>query len=223
MFMTGALCIIGAGSPLQPLVAILFELMYLLAVLKLAPYESDADDWSSFISSLTIMLTVLLGFAIIFDSAAETPTFSIDVLGKVMVGLMGTAMALQVLIMLWDSGWFDRCLTKKVEDEEVGKEAVKVSTRVVPIVHVKEEEDSMKREKSLRAVRLKFGANSKEYMEATKQLQELVVQDVNASSSSSDETPFASSSSSSSGLAADLEEKKNLQQRARASFVPPEL
>ena len=32
--------------------------------------------------------------------------------------------------------------------------------------------------------------NSKEYMEATKQLQELVVQDVNASSSSSDETPF---------------------------------
>jgi len=60
-------------------------------------------------------------------------------------------------------------------------------------------------------------------MEATKQLQELVVQDVNASSSSSDETPFASSSSSSSGLAADLEEKKNLQQRARASFVPPEL
>ena len=100
--------------------------------------------------------------------------------------------------------------------------AGKVSTKVVPIV--KEEEDSMDEQKSLRAVRLKFGAKSKEYMEATEQLQGVVVQDVNtSSSSSSDVTPFSSSSSSSSGPAADLEEKENMQQRASASFVPPEL
>ena len=84
----------------------------------------------------------------------------------------------------------------------------------------------MDEQKSLRAVRLKFGAKSKEYMEATEQLQGVVVQDVNTSSSSSSDvhvTPFSSSSSSSSGPAADLEEKQNMQQRASASFVPPEL
>jgi hypothetical protein len=37
MLMTGALCVIGQGSTVQPLVAVLFELMYMLTVLKLAP------------------------------------------------------------------------------------------------------------------------------------------------------------------------------------------
>ena len=37
MLMTGALVIIAKGSTVQPLVAVLFQLAFLLAVLKLAP------------------------------------------------------------------------------------------------------------------------------------------------------------------------------------------
>jgi predicted outer membrane repeat protein len=41
MLMTGALCVIGQGSTVQPLVAVLFELGYLLTVLKLAPVSCN--------------------------------------------------------------------------------------------------------------------------------------------------------------------------------------
>lgn len=64
MFMTGALCVIGQGSSLKPLIAVLFQLTFLLVVLKLAPYADDDDDLSSFISSLAIVLTCLFGFAL---------------------------------------------------------------------------------------------------------------------------------------------------------------
>jgi hypothetical protein len=37
MLMTGALCVIGQGSSVKPLVAVLFQLTFLLLVLKLAP------------------------------------------------------------------------------------------------------------------------------------------------------------------------------------------
>lgn len=42
--------------------------MYMLVVLKLAPYESESDDWASFITSLTITLTLLSGFTLMSDS-----------------------------------------------------------------------------------------------------------------------------------------------------------
>ena len=62
-FMTGALCVIGENST-KPLIAVLFQLAFLLIVLKTAPYEEDDDDLSSFISSLAIVLTCLCGFAL---------------------------------------------------------------------------------------------------------------------------------------------------------------
>jgi|TARA_B110000091_G_scaffold214373_1_gene267345 hypothetical protein len=44
MFMTGALCVIGAGTAVQPLLASLAQLFFMLLVLKLAPFENDHDD-----------------------------------------------------------------------------------------------------------------------------------------------------------------------------------
>ena len=40
MLMTGALVIIAKGSTVQPLVAVLFQLIFLLTVLKLAPVRT---------------------------------------------------------------------------------------------------------------------------------------------------------------------------------------
>ena len=57
--MTGALVVIGKGSEVQPLVAVLFQMTFMLTVLKLSPYESDNDDVASFVSSLCICLATL--------------------------------------------------------------------------------------------------------------------------------------------------------------------
>ena len=40
--------LISPGTSTQPLVATLFQMGYLLLVLKTAPFVSDADDYSSF-------------------------------------------------------------------------------------------------------------------------------------------------------------------------------
>ena len=67
MLMTGAMVVIAPGTSAQPLVATLFQMGYLLLVLKTAPFISDADDYSSFNSALTLALSMLCGFAIMAD------------------------------------------------------------------------------------------------------------------------------------------------------------
>lgn len=69
--MTGALVIIAKGSSVQPLVAVLFQLTFLLVVLKLSPYGEDDDDLSAFISSMVILLMSLGAVMLITDASAE--------------------------------------------------------------------------------------------------------------------------------------------------------
>jgi len=66
--MTGAMVIVGNGTPLQPLVAMLIQMMFLLSVLKMAPYNDDLDDWSSFISSFALTLTTLAGYTLMMKT-----------------------------------------------------------------------------------------------------------------------------------------------------------
>ena len=66
--MTGAMVVVGSGTPLQPLVAMLVQMIFLLSVLKMAPYNDDLDDWSSFISSLALTLTTLSGFVLMIKT-----------------------------------------------------------------------------------------------------------------------------------------------------------
>ena len=75
-FMTGALVVIGENSTIQPLVGSLFQLGFLLCVLKLSPYSSNDDDLSAFVSSLTLYLTMVGGMVMITrDSAIGGKSF----------------------------------------------------------------------------------------------------------------------------------------------------
>ena len=87
--MTGALCVIGQGSSMQPLVAVLFQMAYLLLVLKTEPYEDYHDDWSAFVSSLVIVVLCLCGFAL----DASSDTFA----GKHITNLMVTITIMSVI------------------------------------------------------------------------------------------------------------------------------
>ena len=100
--MTGALCVIGAGTVAQPLLATLVQLFFLLLVLKLAPYEEDKDDWASMIASITLVLTMLCGFAIMSDeSAGDDAQFGDSgAVGTVLVLLSGTCTGSVLVIAL---------------------------------------------------------------------------------------------------------------------------
>ena len=102
MLMTGALCVIGQGSAVQPLVAILFQFTYLLVVLKVAPYDSSGDDWSSILTSLTIVLTLLIAFALATDGNGEKNASSFDgeFFGVLMIGMFVCTMVVQIGIMV---------------------------------------------------------------------------------------------------------------------------
>ena len=66
--MTGAMVVVSSGKPQQPLVAMLIQVSFLLLVLKLAPYEDNIEDWSSFICSLALTLTTLFGFMLMVNT-----------------------------------------------------------------------------------------------------------------------------------------------------------
>ena len=74
--MTGAMVIVKNGTPLQPLIAMLIQMIFLLVVLKMAPYNDDLDYWSSFICSLALMLTTLAGFLLMISNKNLDPILS---------------------------------------------------------------------------------------------------------------------------------------------------
>ena len=92
------MCIIAAGTSAQPLVATLFQLAFLLVVLKLAPYDGDTDDQASFIAALTLTLTMLCGFALMMDNPLE-PNFDPSITGGVMMFISIGCLVLEFGVM----------------------------------------------------------------------------------------------------------------------------
>merc|ERR1711871_1520362 len=62
---------VGNGTSAQILFGILVSLFYLMLVLKKAPYQDDFDDLLQFFSSLSILLTLQLGFAFKLSAGDE--------------------------------------------------------------------------------------------------------------------------------------------------------
>ena len=98
MFVTGAMAIIGTGTPAQPLVGCLFQLIILLVTLKLAPYESSEDDWASFFTLLSIMITMIIGFALISDTNNQFPE---ELMTFLLIGVNMTCFVVNLIIMFW--------------------------------------------------------------------------------------------------------------------------
>ena len=102
MIMTGGLILVATGSSAQLLLAEIITLSYMLFVLKLMPYHSHHDDLLSFVTSLQIMLTLMLAFALKTDtldsengstsgSSSSKSTYDSRVMGLLMTGLTVSA------------------------------------------------------------------------------------------------------------------------------------
>ena len=141
MIMTGAMCVIAPGSSLQLLVGVLVTLIYMLLVLKTAPYEEDSEDYTSFIACLTLTLTTVGGFALITDNL-NTPTYQSQVLGAVLIGLAVCCIALEIgIVVLIDCGAYEKIRGR----QENGKQEVSSGnrTQVLPITTMINQEDEL--------------------------------------------------------------------------------
>ena len=73
MILTGVMCVVGAGSSAQLVIALLVVLVYMQLVLKLAPFVDNTDDWLSFTTSFQLLVT-LLGGLLLFTALAVVLT-----------------------------------------------------------------------------------------------------------------------------------------------------
>ena len=91
------------GTPLQVLIAVLIMLSHLLVVLKLAPYESDGEDVSSFLSSLTLTLTTIGGIVLMTDGNDDgsNKTFNSNGLAYILIAISVLCIASQIGITIF--------------------------------------------------------------------------------------------------------------------------
>lgn len=141
VLMTGALVLVGQGSSIQPLVGVLFELAYLLAVLKFSPYLSDDDDTSSFVSSLAIVLTTLGAVMLITESykaEEEDRSFNDNFVGSFMVCISAFTAGFETLMIFWSTEKGSACRTKTPCAQKKGgdKELMKARASQVAVAPV---------------------------------------------------------------------------------------
>ena len=86
MMLTGAMTIIAAGSSAQLVIALLIVLLNMLAVLKLAPFVDEADDWLSFLTSFQMVMTILGGLLMMMNDPAD-PDYDSAFMGDLLIGI----------------------------------------------------------------------------------------------------------------------------------------
>ena len=90
--------VIEPGSPLQLILATLVMLIFTLVTLKLAPYRSKADDWTSFMVSLVITGNTQAGFVLLMDK--DTHNFNPDNIEVMLLVMNIGVLSMQVLNMV---------------------------------------------------------------------------------------------------------------------------
>ena len=137
--MCGGLVMAAPGTPFQVLIATLIMLCHLLVVLKLAPYDSDGEDTSSFLSSLTLTLTTIGAIVLMTDGNADgsNKTFNSDGLAYILITISVLCIASQIGITIFvDCGvWENRCAKDGGKKED--------ATKVLPIVSKEEKQQQI--------------------------------------------------------------------------------
>jgi len=122
--LVGTLQIVGFGRHGQSIIACLLQLGILLLTLKRAPFLNSIDNRSHFVSSLTIMLVVLCGFALLVDlPTAQHPTitFSEDFMTTCLLSLLAahfmftTATSIHILFADKVYTLYTQCIRKCIQ------------------------------------------------------------------------------------------------------------
>ena len=123
MILTGVMCVVGAGSSAQLVIALLVVLVYMQLVLKLAPFVDNTDDWLSFMTSFQLLITLLGGLLLFTDDPDPAQkTYDSEIMGVVLIGvnLIAFVALLVSLVLLCP------CIRRRCE-----KKVVVTQTKVV--------------------------------------------------------------------------------------------
>jgi len=93
MAMTGGLSVVAPGTPVQMLCSIFVMIGYLLIIVRTRPYLRDIDDTMSFISTLALCVTLILGLTMAMD---EKNFFDKEQMGVLLVAMNCCVLALQL-------------------------------------------------------------------------------------------------------------------------------
>ena len=103
MVMTGFMCIVTPGSSSQLLIATLIMLIYMLLVLKTAPFVEESEDLSCFIACFTLTLTYIGGFALISEVNNKenvAPTYNSNLLAICLIGINVLCILIELVIFI---------------------------------------------------------------------------------------------------------------------------
>ena len=167
MIMTGAMCLVGAGTAAQPMVATLVQLFFLLLVLKLAPYEEDSDDMAGFVASLALTLTLFAAFAI-SNTDPNNPNFDSDIIGVLLIAISVLCVVFELGLAAYDLEL--PCCKEKTKFKKMreAERDMKKNTKVVPSSMDRGGNENTR--EALKDIRLKYGAASEEYRAAAKEI-----------------------------------------------------
>jgi hypothetical protein len=151
--LTGAMCAIMPGSPIQLLIALLIVLGYLLVVLKASPYKGILEDTLAFVTSLCLSLSLILGFAIITDTS-DAKVFNMTTMGMVLIAInvLPFFFLMYALLKIVRKGSDVGILAEeKTADNQTFASGSKGSTKVTPakFKKVKTEEQQLAQQKVL--------------------------------------------------------------------------
>ena len=145
--MTGAMVIVKNGTPLQPFIAMLIQMIFLLVVLKLAPYNDDLDDWSSFVCSLALTMTTLAGFLLMMSqkNTGDLPLLPVGILTNALIGINALCFIYEMVVI----GYVvcqEKCVKRKKNekssaDTELKTKKNKNKVQVLPIEDKKSNND----------------------------------------------------------------------------------
>ena len=99
MLLTGPMVIIASGSSVQIVIALMVVLIFMLMMLKLAPFEDDADDWLSFLTSFQMLVTLIAGLLIKTDNPTN-PTYDSETTGIIIIAVNSMGMIALFLSIL---------------------------------------------------------------------------------------------------------------------------
>ena len=148
--MTGAMVIVENGTPLQPFIAMLIQMIFLLVVLKLAPYNDDLDDWSSFVCSLALTLTTLAGFLLMISkkNTGDLPVLSAGLLTASLIGINALCFLYEMVVI----GYvvcLEKCVKRKKNENSSSTEELKIKNnktkvQVLPTAQSVEEQRDLR-------------------------------------------------------------------------------
>lgn len=130
--------VIGAGNPIQIIIALLIVLLNMLAVLKLGPFVDEADDWLSFLTSFQMLMTLLGGLILKMQETSEADSkFDSDTIGVILIvinciGFFALAISLLILHPKIRK-CVNKCSESGTKGEEVCPPGEEISTKVVPV------------------------------------------------------------------------------------------